>query len=101
MRWLKRKLRNWLMENNSRDANSMSPAYVDYVDARSRPASDPTMHFRVFNASGGKLVEFRSEHVSKSNSISEDYQMYIIREDEDFGDAIKKIAMLHLMRTGG
>jgi hypothetical protein len=57
--------------------------------------SDPILHFKVFNAVGGKIVEFRRYDRKTDRS---DCQVYIIGKDEDFGEKIAKISTLEVMR---
>ena len=105
MKWLKRKLFDWVaqgeeLQDEINKNNWMSESSVSgrvYEDCHT-PDVDPTMNFKVYNANGGKIVEFRQYDRVKDQSQN---KLYVIGEDEDFGDAIKKIAMMHLLSTGG
>ena len=57
--------------------------------------SDPTLQFKIYNAIGGKVVEF-SRYDRKSDRSSHD--IYIIGKNEDFGEKIAKIAMLESLK---
>jgi len=57
--------------------------------------SDPTLQFKIYNAIGGKVVEF-SRYDRKSDRHHHD--IYIIGRDEDFGAKIAKIAMLETLK---
>jgi hypothetical protein len=57
--------------------------------------SDPTLQFKVYNAIGGKVVEF-SRYDRKSDR--HDHDIYIIGKNEDFGEKIAKIAMLECLK---
>jgi len=58
-------------------------------------SSDPTMRFKVYNARGGKIVEFTRYDRQKDRN---EHDLYIIRNDEDFGERIAKIAMFEGMK---
>ena len=57
--------------------------------------SDPTLQFKIYNAIGGKVVEFSryDRHKDRHN-----HDIYIIGKDEDFGAKIAKIAMLECLK---
>jgi hypothetical protein len=57
--------------------------------------SDPTLQFKIYNAIGGKVVEF-SRYDRKSDRSHHD--IYIIGKNEDFGEKIAKIAMLESLK---
>ena len=57
--------------------------------------SDPTLQFKVYNAIGGKVVEF-SRYDRKSDRHHHD--IYIIGKEENFGEKIAKIAMLETLK---
>ena len=53
------------------------------------------MRFKVYNARGGKIVEFTRFDRQKDRNF---HDLYIISNDEDFGAKIGKIAMLESMK---
>jgi hypothetical protein len=57
--------------------------------------SDPTLQFKVYNAVGGKVVEFTRYDRQKDRA---DHQIYVIGKDEDFGEKIAKISTLEVLR---
>jgi hypothetical protein len=57
--------------------------------------SDPTLQFKIYNAVGGKVVEFSRYDRQKDRSY---HDIYIIGKDEDFGAKIAKIAMLESLK---
>jgi hypothetical protein len=57
--------------------------------------SDPTLQFKIYNAIGGKVVEF-SRYDRKQDRSHHD--IYIIGKNEDFGEKIAKIAMLESLK---
>jgi hypothetical protein len=57
--------------------------------------SDPTLQFKIYNAVGGKVVEFSRYDRQKDRHH---HDIYIIPKDEDFGTKIAKIAMLESLK---
>jgi hypothetical protein len=102
MNWFKRIVVKWVREDwdNARDqADDCWPRPklgrgVNTVSTRD-VGSDPTLQFKIYNAIGGKVVEF-SRYDQKSDRHHHD--IYIIGRDEDFGDKIAKIAMLETLK---
>ena len=93
MKWLKRKLRDWV-----RDANEKTEIDISLRPSRDVEAiadSDPILNFRVFSAIGGQVVEFRRYDHKTDRS---DTTTYIIHKDDDFGEKISKIANLELLK---
>ena len=93
MKWLKRKLRDWV-----RDANEKTEIDISLRPSRDVEAiadSDPILNFRVFSAVGGQVVEFRRYDHKTDRS---DTTTYIIHKDDDFGEKISKIANLELLK---
>ena len=57
--------------------------------------SDPTLQFKIYNAIGGKVVEFSRYDRQKDRHF---HDIYIIGKEEDFGQKIAKIAMLECLK---
>lgn len=93
MKWLKRKLRDWVRDANEEIALDRSSKPVREVDAISE--ADPILNFRVFDAVGGSVVEFR-RYDRKTDRC--DTTTYIITKDQDFGEKISKIANLEILK---
>ena len=90
--WFKRQLWKWAEDGKySIEAQYSDSYYSDDIDT---PRSDPAMSFKIYNAVGGKIVEFRMIDKQSDEYIS---KLYIIHDEEDFGDSIKKIAMLNAL----
>ena len=58
--------------------------------------SDVSLQFKVYNAIGGKIVEF-SRYDRKSDRA--EHQIYIIGKDEDFGEKIAKISTFEVLKS--
>jgi len=97
MNWLKRKIRRWLDSEQDiciPEDRIYSNKLGSSVSTR-EINTDPTLQFKVFNAVGGKIVEF-SRYDRKSDRS--DHAIYIIGKDEDFGEKIAKISTLEVLR---
>jgi hypothetical protein len=58
--------------------------------------SQATLQFTVYNAIGGKVIEFRRYDNKNDRS---DFSMYVVGKDEDFGEKIAKIATLETLKS--
>lgn len=90
MNIIKRTILNWLTES---DRPYLQKDCV--VETPNTPQSQPTLNFSVYNAVGGKVVEFRSYDRKTDQSNS---QIYVISKDEDFGKSLAKIATLEMLK---
>jgi len=96
MNWFKRMIGRWAYEYHTPDDCSPSSKLSRANSISGRDVgSDPTLQFKVYNAIGGKVVEF-SRYDRKSDRHHHD--IYIIGRDEDFGEKIAKIAMLETLK---
>ena len=97
MNWLKRKIRRWL--DSEQDICVAEDRYATCSPKNSISGrdvnSDPTLQFKVYNAIGGKVVEFSRYDRHKDRNF---HDIYIIGKDEDFGAKIAKIAMLEVLK---
>lgn len=98
IKWFKKKFKQWSIEawNSEREDKIVSNGIgvVESIQPRSIH-SDPILNFTIYNAIGGKIVEFRY-HDRKSDRTQT--QMYIIGKDDDFGERIAKIATLEVLK---
>ena len=98
MNWLKRMVVKWVREDwdSVRNQPDCYPTSKNSISVSTRDVnSDPTLQFKVYNAIGGKVVEF-SRYDRKQDRNYHD--IYIIGRDEDFGEKIAKIAMLEVLK---
>jgi len=93
MKWLKRKLRDWV--NDAREEPDMVLGIKSRDVAAQMCEAEPILNFRVFSAVGGQVVEFRRYDRKTDRS---DTSTYIIHKDDDFGEKISKIANLELLK---
>jgi hypothetical protein len=84
-------LRNWLYNFDS-DSQKKTISSVRQSDD---PDTERCLHFKVWFANGGKVVQTnRYDRVKDRNQTS----MYVITEDQDFGHEINKIVTMESLR---
>ena len=101
MNFIKRMIVKWVREdwdNASREQDCYPTPQLgrgmNTVSSRD-VNSDPTLQFKIYNAIGGKVVEF-SRYDRKTDRS--DHSIYVIGKEEDFGTKIAKIAMLETIK---
>jgi len=101
MNWFKRMVVKWVRDDWDRAGQEQdcypSPKLsrgLNTVSTRD-VNSDPALQFKVYNAIGGKVVEFSRYDRHKDRSF---HDIYIIGKNEDFGEKIAKIAMLECLK---
>ena len=100
MNFIKRMVVKWVREDwdNARNIVQQDcyPTTKNSIGINTRDVnSDPTLQFKIYNAIGGKVVEFSRYDRQKDRHH---HDIYIIGKDEDFGAKIAKIAMLESMK---
>jgi len=103
MNWLKKILWRWtsegreIYESEGDKASGLRVSRSRLIpqDECDAVSDDPILNFKVFNAVGGKVVEFR-RYDRKSDR--NDSTTYIITNDQDFGERIAKIAMMENLK---
>ena len=100
MNWFKRMVINWVREDWEHARQEQTDCYPTAKLGRATVSgrdvnSDPTLQFKIYNAIGGKVVEF-SRYDQKADRHHHD--IYIIGKQEDFGEKIAKIAMLETLK---
>ena len=98
MNWFKRMVVKWVREDwdkAGREQDCYATVSPKNMLSTRDVNSDPTLQFKVYNAIGGKVVEF-SRYDQKADRHHHD--IYIIGKNEDFGEKIAKIAMLETLK---
>ena len=101
MNWFKRMIGRWAYEYRDTPDDMPNDCYPSTKLSRANSIngsdvnSDPTLQFKVYNAVGGKVVEFTRYDRQKDRA---DHQIYVIGKDEDFGEKIAKISTLEVLR---
>jgi hypothetical protein len=92
MKWIKRKLRQWISEAEyERGMNS-----VIAVAETNRVDSSPVLSFRIFSAQNGLVLEFHSYNEKtdrRSNST------YIINHGEDVADFVRQSLPMEMLKS--
>lgn len=104
MGWLKKSIASWLGVYSIYDNDTVETWTDEEPSSKSRsPNCDPVLNFKIYNAHGGKIVEFTSERQSgtlKQQLGTGTTELYLITDAEDFGTAIMNIAVMQRLRTG-
>jgi len=99
MRWIKRKICNWLGVERFDDWSELDEEITPIRCRNDAPNffdRNPETNFRIYNASGGIILEVGRWDKSRQEWIT---NMHIIdQEDEHATDAIAKIMTMELMR---
>ena len=95
MKWLKKKIRNWVREANEDEYGNSVKGIAASRDIEAMSDAEPVLNFRVFGAVGGQVVEFRRYDRKTDRS---DTTTYIITKDQDFGEKIAKISNLEMLK---
>ena len=95
MKWLKRRLRNWINSNDS-EANIMVGKQRGLAIATdSETLSSEPMRLSIYRANGGTVVETRVYDRQKDRSQN---QLHIVSHDEDLGRSLAKIITMESLR---
>jgi hypothetical protein len=98
MNFIKRMIVKWVREDWDK-ASREQDCYVTVSPKNSISGrdvnSDPTLQFKIYNAIGGKVVEFSRFDRQKDRHF---HDIYIIGKEENFGEKIAKIAMLETLK---
>ena len=87
----RQRLRNWF----NKDLNDMDIAEIAIQDEPPGGLGGEGMRFQLYRASGGYVVETR---YYDQKSDRNHYNLYIIKEDEDVGNAIGKIITMESLK---
>jgi hypothetical protein len=85
---LKKRIRNWLYEEDEADIPQLVSAEGNRLDSEG-------LRLQIYKASGGYVVETRSYDRAKDRSHN---SMFVITEDQDLGDQLGKIVMMEALR---
>ena len=107
MNWFKQIVVKWVREDWEKASQPMqddcypSPKMgrgntISTISGRNHIDSEPTLQFKVYSAIGGKIVEF-TRYDRKSDR--HDHQVYIINQDQDFGERIAKISTMEILKN--
>jgi hypothetical protein len=101
MKWFKRMVVKWVREDwdSVRHISEAEKYQLGVGISTKGPGrtvdADPTLQFKIYNAIGGKVVEF-SRYDRRTDQ--HDHSIYVIGKEDDFGDKIAKIATLETLK---
>jgi hypothetical protein len=96
MRWLKRRLRNWLNSEDEVEYVSSKLSRNSIVSARdSHELDGEPIRFNIFRANGGTVVQTHMYDRQKDRSFQ---QLHIVGHDKDLGESLGKIITLESLR---
>ena len=95
MRWIKRKLRNWLNSEAYCDTGVGSNS-VRSITESSVVDNDPVLNFRIFSAQNGLILEFRSYNQKTDRSA---VSTYIIPENESISDYVQQCLPMEMLKV--
>jgi hypothetical protein len=87
MRWLKRKIRNWLQQEES--------VVLEKITASRDSINQQGMNFSLYKAVGGHILESRTYN---SKTDRHEGTLYMIHEDEDFAKQVAQAIMLEQIK---
>ena len=91
MRWLKRRLRNWI---NSDDVETLSMNKLVSTRDRHELEGEP-LRFNIFRANGGTVVQ---TYVYDRQRDRSNTQLHIVGHDQDLGESLSKIVTMESLR---
>jgi hypothetical protein len=95
MKWLKRKLRDWVREADNEYSRGEKGILVSSRDVEAVPENDPVITFRIYSATNGKILEFRRYDRKTDRN---DNSTYIIEKDREIGEYVSKCLSLEMLK---
>lgn len=92
MKWIKRKIKNWLNEPEEDVVKSIG---ISSPKELQRPEQDPILQFRVYSAENGQVLEFSRYDRVKDRCHN---SVYIINKDEEVADKVAKCLSLEMLK---
>ena len=93
MNWLKRRLRMWVLSDESA-INKVSQRGIA-ISTDSETLSSEPLRLSIYRANGGTIVETRVYDRQKDRSQN---QLHIVGNDEDLGRSLSKIITMESLR---
>lgn len=99
MNWFKKLVIKWVREDweQSGKVKNYAGESIAVSDSSSgEMMGDPVLHFKVYPAVGGRIVEFRRVDRKHGNHET---TAYVITEDQNFGERIAKISTIENLKA--
>jgi len=94
MNWLRRKINNWLNDDDEDYNQGAHLAHIHPYEESGLYASG--MSFKLFSANGGIVVKVTSE--GRNMLKEDDSSLHIIPKDQDLAESLAKIITLEVLR---
>lgn len=91
MKWLKKKLRNWLSESDEPEMVSSKGLAITASDHE----FDEPLKFTITKANGGTIVSTRRYDRQKDRSVGD---IYIVTDDQSLSDEIGRIVTMECLK---
>ena len=96
MRWIKRRLRNWLNRDDDFDEAMSKRGRNSIVSTRdSHELDGEPIRFNILRANGGTVVQTHVYDRQKDRSFQ---QLHIVGHDQDLGESLGKIITMESLR---
>ena len=95
MKWIKRKLRQWVNEAEYDEDYGAGGIKAVSIDQTNRIDSNPVLHFRIFSAQNGLVLEFNS-YCDKTDQRS--HSTYIINHGEDVAEFVRQTLPMEMLK---
>jgi hypothetical protein len=92
MRWLRKKVKNWLYND---DDYGVGSKVVSVHESSNSVDSEPVLNFRIYAANNGRILEFNKYDRLKDRT---DRSLYIIDKEQDIGEYVGKVLSLELLK---
>lgn len=98
MNWFKKMVIRWVREDweSERKRNYAGEPIAVSDSIGEGMMGDPVLHFKVYPAIGGRIVEFRRIDRKHGNHET---TAYVITEDQNFGERIAKISTIENLKV--
>lgn len=94
MKWLKRKVIQWVRDDWDKEYETGKHAVVSR-DSQHIPDDEPILSFRIYSAVNGKVIEFRRWDQKADRNYN---STYIVPKDEGLADYIDKCLNVELLK---
>ena len=98
MNWLKRRLREWALNDDSEMIQSNKASRKGLLISQDSPGetlSTEPLRLSIYRANGGTIVETRVYDRQKDRNQN---QLHIVSHDDDLGQALSKIITMESLR---
>ena len=98
MNWLKRRLRSWVLNDDSEVIQSNKVSRKGLLISQDSPGetlSTEPLRLSIYSANGGVVIETRQYDRVKDRSTN---QLYVVGHGEDIADTVSKVITMESLR---